>query len=569
MDGLKTWNTLWNAGAGVTNKTQTVFATGGNRYVTNTAPDGSYTISAFANGHLSTVTRKDSGNGQIAKTTYAYDAHGRQNTATDARNGTTTYTFNNADQITTVTTPAPGNGQSAQTTATAYDTSLRAWQVTQPDNTSVTNEFFLTGLLKKTYGTRTYPVEYTYDAQGRMATMKTWQDFVGNSGTATTTWYYNQYRGWLEKKVYQGETDTTLDYEYLASGRLWKRHWERGVDTIYSYNNAGDLSGVDYTDSTTDVSYAYDRRGRQKTIVQGSATTALTYNDANEVLTETYTGGTLNGLSVTNAYDTYLRRTNLTARNGATLLTSATNTYDAVSRLATISDGTQSATYTYLANSPLVTNIVFKQSGTTRMTTIKQYDFLNRLTGISSVPSGTGVAPGSFAYAYNSANQHTRRTEADASYWVYQYDPLGQVMSGKKYWTDGTPVPGQQFEYAHDDIGNRKSTKTGGDSSGAGLRPASYAVNSVNQYTTRDVPNAFDVLGVSHATNSVTVNGSPADYRRGEYFQELVSVVNNSTSVWQMVAVTNSGGGWATGSVFVAKTPEAFTYDTDGNLTQG
>ena len=57
--------------------------------------------------------------------------------------------------------------------------------------------------------------------------------------------------------------------------------------------------------------------------------------------------------------------------------------------------------------------------------------------------------------------------------------------------------------------------------------------------------------------------------RRGEYFQELVSVVNNSTSVWQMVAVTNSGGGWATGSVFVAKTPEAFTYDTDGNLTQG
>ena len=30
--------------------------------------------------------------------------------------------------------------------------------------------------------TRTYPVEYTYDAQGRMRTMKTWQDFGNCSG---------------------------------------------------------------------------------------------------------------------------------------------------------------------------------------------------------------------------------------------------------------------------------------------------------------------------------------------------------------------------------------------------
>ncbi len=58
-----------------------------------------------------------------------------------------------------------------------------------------------------------------------------------------------------------------------------------------------------------------------------------------------------------------------------------------------------------------------------------------------------------------------------------------------------------------------------------------------------------------------------ADHRRGEYFQELVSVVNSSTSVWQRVAVTNTGGSWSTGNVFVAKTAEAFTYDADGNLT--
>ncbi len=125
------------------------------------------------------------------------------------------------------------------------------------------------------------------------------------------------------------------------------------------------------------------------------------------------------------------------------------------------------------------------------------------------------------------------------------------MISGKKYWSDGTPVVGQQFEYGFDDIGNRTSTKAGGDASGssAGLRAAIYTNNSLNQLTSRDVPNKFDVLGASHATNTVTVNGSAADYRRGEYFQELVTVVNSSTSVWQTVSVTNSGGGSTTGSV--------------------
>ena len=31
-------------------------------------------------------------------------------------------------------------------------------------------------------------------------------------------------------------------------------------------------------------------------------------------------------------------------------------------------------------------------------------------------------------------------------------DALGQVKSGKRYWSDGTAVAGQQFDYAFDDI---------------------------------------------------------------------------------------------------------------------
>src|SRR5438094_5615809 len=155
------------------------------------------------------------------------------------------------------------------------------------------------------------------------------------------------------------------------------------------------------------------------------------------------------------------------------------------------------------------------------MTTTKQYDYLNRLLSISSSPSSSSSLPISYAYAYNDANQRTRVGLTDGSFWIYQYDALGQVTSGKKYWADGTPVPGQQFEYGFDDIGNRTSTKAGGDQSGAGLRPAGYSANSLNQYSNRTVPSAFEVIGIANASSSVGVNSSAADYRRGEYFGEL------------------------------------------------
>ena len=93
---------------------------------------------------------------------------------------------------------------------------------------------------------------------------------------------------------------------------------------------------------------------------------------------------------------------------------------------------------------------------------------MNRLTGIQS--SGTGFQPVYYSYQYNLANQRTAITNADNSYWLYQYDALGQVVSGKKYWSDNSAVAGQQFECGFDDIGNRKTTKAGGVEKGSWKR---------------------------------------------------------------------------------------------------
>jgi YD repeat-containing protein len=132
-----------------------------------------------------------------------------------------------------------------------------------------------------------------------------------------------------------------------------------------------------------------------------------------------------------------------------------------------VADGAYSATCSYLADSPLISQITFKSNTTVRLTTTKTYDNPNRLTQISSAPSASSVV--SFDYSYNNANQRTRVHLADGSFWVYEYDALGQMKSGKRYWSDWTAVAGQQFEYGFDDIGNRTSTKAGGNENGSAL----------------------------------------------------------------------------------------------------
>ncbi len=112
-----------------------------------------------------------------------------------------------------------------------------------------------------------------------------------------------------------------------------------------------------------------------------------------------------------------------------------------------------------------------------------------RTDAVESVPPPAGLhaheMPGSilgfFASACKEANKGVRVDLADGSFWIYQYDALGQVISGKRYWSDGTPVAGQQFEYGFDDIGNRKVARRGGDENGWNLRERLYGVDVLKQ----------------------------------------------------------------------------------------
>jgi YD repeat-containing protein len=122
-------------------------------------------------------------------------------------------------------------------------------------------------------------------------------------------------------------------------------------------------------------------------------------------------------------------------------------------------------------------------------------------------------------------------------------------------------------------IGNRTNAYDGAVS-GADAR-RTYTANALNQYMEQTVPARANIMGTAETGTVVTVNNQ-ATSRFGKYFQSYAGVTNSSSAAYPLVTVVGvlPGGGTngtdvvatSSGHVFVAKTPEQFSYDDDGNL---
>ena len=230
----------------------------------------------------------------------------------------------------TVTTPSPDGSQPGQTTTFYYDRSLRTTNTVKPDQASVLQTFYPNGLPWLTSGARTYPVAYSVRPAGPH---ERYDQLVERSRARArvTTWNDDLYRGWLASKTYEGGVAGPV-YSNSPAGRLAGRLWARNIAATYSHNAAGELSGATYSDGTPSVTYGADRRGRQTTTTQGDITTTRTYDEAGDFTSESYSGGPLAGLTLTNQYDGLLRRTNLALLDSESLVFASTSyAYDAAS----------------------------------------------------------------------------------------------------------------------------------------------------------------------------------------------------------------------------------------------
>ena len=596
LDGRWTWDTLWKSGQAVTTSRNTLFERATQiRRVLVYFPDNTSETTVYQSGRLRSVTRKDATQVLIGSKGYRYDAHGRLQYLDDLRAGTTTYAYPSVAES-VVMSPIPRVGESAQMTRMTLDNQGRTIRVTHPDLTTSSTQYNPNGQVQKTYGSRTYPVEYQHDAQGRLKTQWTWRAYSANPGDrAQTSWSYDLYRGWLKNKI-DAASKGPIN-AYTKGGRLKTRQWARTntqgqpLSTTYTYgfedalpnNEHGDLVAVSYNDTgaTPGASLAYDRRGRLVSVTHAGMTTSLAFSDDGQLLSESYSGGggnelgfRFNGFAVGQDLDGTLRRQTSWIKQFGTPIHSVTHTYDNASRLQSVAQSggasTFSAAYHYTPSGSLVDRVTQTYNGATRLTVAKDYDNLDRLRSIANT-GGSGIVS-AHTHRYNSANQRDQITLADGSRWDYEYDVLGQVKLGKRRWIDNTLVAGQQFEYDFDDIGNRKRAWAGGDAAGAGLRESVYNTDGMkgllNQYNQRTVPGVMDVMGVANRSAGVLINGQGV-YRKNEYYHKAVSMNNASQPALlgvQVAAYLNAGSTSQSGLLILPPSTEQFVFDDDGNL---
>ncbi len=517
-------------------------------------------------------------------TTYTYDALARPLGENDPSTGGNTKTYD----------PASGQllteSHGSQTTTYEYYPSSHssAGKVKSRTDAAGKKTYFnysSRGEVVQTWGDATYPLEYVFDAYGQRTQMHTfrggsnWQGSLWPVATLGTIdvirWNYHEGTGLVTSK--QDAVMKEVVYTYDTLGRVATRRWARvdgggnPVITTYGYDpQSGQLSGITYSDGTQAVGFNYDRAGRRSSVTDAAGNHTLTHNAAGQLQSDTVAGGLLDGVNVTVGYDSFLRRQSFQATRNAVTLASQTYGYDASSRLETVTGGGQTATSAYYPTTGQLNTTTF--TGGAQIS--RSYDSLGRLQTIATATPTQGTVA-SYVYTYNDLDQRTRVTREDNSYWSYVYNDRGELTSGKKYWSDNSPVAGQQMEYSFDSIGNRTATKAGGDSQGLNLRQASYTPNSLSQYQQRTVPGGLDVLGTANAAATVTVNDQTT-YRRGDYFYKELAVDNSAGPAYQQVKAVGArigvGGGGEdavseiNGHMYLPRSLETFTYDFDGNL---
>ena len=550
---------------GQTEQTVLSYDGSGARTETITKADGTSILNRFDKGRIVSSTIRDVNDQTIRSTTYAYGPHGRLFHETLADVGTTSYTYAVDNQIASLTTPDPdtnlaGEGFDALTTQYEYDGRGRLIKITHHDGAETHNSYYPTGKIKRTWGARSYPVEYAYDPQQRVTSMKTWKDFVGNSGAATTQWAYHPQRGWLTAKIHADGNGPS--YTYTPAGRLETRTWARGISTTYSYEDGGELDSITYSDATPPVTYTHKRGGAVHTVSDAAGLLTLTRADGG-ILGEAYTGsGILSGKSLARGFDGFNRVNSL----GATSVADVSLSYDDASRLTTVTQGSRVATYTHGDAAETIDQVRIENSGTGRYRLSRTRDLLGRVTRIDTLGNGSTLHTRR-DYRYNNANQRTEVSEKSGRKWSFDYDSLGQVAAAQKLDSGGDEVlPGFDFAYAFDDIGNRVST-------GVNERTASYSSNAINQYTQRDYPGAVDVRGHAPGHVGVIVNSERTERAEGDFYAPATAD-NSTASVKLDIVVKAVDPGppellaEESRTALLPQDPESFVYDLDGNLTR-
>ena len=341
-------------------------------------------------------------------TVFGYDANGNLNSLKYGSLSTITFAY---DALNRRTNMVDGLG----TTAWAYDQAGRITSESGPLNSSaVTCQYDTLGRLTAiSFGG--YSWAYAYDDLGRITTISSPDGDYGLSyyqngfqkqlvtypGSVKGAYGYDSL-GRLTNLNYSVPTGSLLSITYAYDGgdRRTNETWNSGRKASYGYDNAYQLLSVTSTGQASDKAvFAYDKAGnpvRQTTLGLGRTNT---FNNLNQLVSGTYTGGGLTVVGQVNYAAGTVTVNNATARlYGVTF--EATN--------ISVSAGSNVITAVYhgpgFTNSSMVAtdkvtvvvaNTAFGHDLNGNLTNdsdfVYQYDPANRLTNVVSKSSGSSV----------------------------------------------------------------------------------------------------------------------------------------------------------------------------------
>ncbi len=495
-----------------------------------------------------------------------YDALGRVIATTDGRGNTTTLAYDVAGRL------ASSTDATGATTSYGYDALGRQTSVTNALGLVTTTSYDLDNNITAQGGAQ-YPVWYSYDDYGRMRTMTTFRTEVLASGDVTT-WHYDEATGLLVFKEYADGKGPT--YDYTPEGRLSRRTWARGVATDYAYDGQGRLVSKTYSDSTPDVSLAYDRLGHTlSAICAGVSTNLYAYNRLGQLTNEVQ-----NGTTIARSYDALGRETGYTIGDGEAAGSAVSYSYDTLGRLASVTSGTNVFSYSYLTESDLVSGMAANTGHAWERTYESDRDL------ISTVHNRFGNRTISrFDYTNDEIGRRVARVDsgeafAETAFERYAYNDRSEVIGSQRFYgTDisdlSRPVTGRTFGYGYDPIGNRVSSF---EDAGGERLTTTYTANGLNQYTAIQNPGAVPLRGDAKRNAVVTINGDCVERDNGTasftpwsyslspdgptaHYQnaDVLAVAQNATG--EDVEQCESG------SVFAPAAETLLTYDDDGNMT--
>ncbi|MES2996358.1 MAG: RHS repeat-associated core domain-containing protein [Verrucomicrobiota bacterium] len=484
---------LGSSGASVSTTDPHTARTDGAWTQTTTSPNGTKQIVTYSNWLPAIAALHESGTDVppvIQSSSTTYDALRRPIIQTDSRTGSVTSTFAASGQVASI-------DDHGRVTSFTYDAMGRRTSTTLPDNSVTHTSYWPTDNEKATWGSQTNPVVKLYSPQGELVELRTFRSsnlaLAPDETTAAydvTTWTFDN-RGQLIQKTYADGKGPS--YTYTPGGKLLTRTWARTVGgnplvTTYGYNSAGELTTTDYSDSTPDVTVAFDKLGRQTFVSNGYATSTFTYDpatlriDAETISYDLDKNGTAELTRVLDRSQDVLGRDAGYSLHGSAgvppaVEAQASYQYSATSgRVESVGNGTHNFAYGYLSNSNLLASV----TGPTHTVTNTYAADRNVLLFKENKAGATTVSK--YEYSVNAIGQRTAVAQTGSVFpaatgWNWDYDVLGQVTTAEHANT-----PANHRAYQYDAIGNRNKAASGV------LDPAdpsatAYTANNLNQYT--------------------------------------------------------------------------------------